>query len=223
MLTPTQVWYGFWLGLACGLTGLTITAYGDVSPRWLRAVLIASGLFVISRYVTMLLFAISPDWQTWWPLRRCWLATSIGLTWPTVVAVDQLVRHPAMTPKKLLIRFSPFAIVYALVILASTWTPLHDPRLGWMPRLSPGWRLALSITQSAFVVGFLGLGSLLIRKLPAQPVRIALAALMASHLYLAIDGLLLAAGAWDFRPFLFSEMAALLAIWWALRTARTAG
>jgi len=204
------------------MTILTMTAYLQVSPRWLRNLLLLTGLLTLSRYIAMVICAISNDPQPWWLLRRCWWATTIGLAWPTVVAVDQLVRHPAMTPKKLLSRFSPFLLVYLLVMLLGTSTPVRDPWIGWVPRLTPVWRLTLAITQGLFVLGLLGIGGLLVRKLPSRSVRAALIGLMLAHAYLGLAGLALRFfGGWPACPLLFGELLTLLAIWAALRTAQT--
>ena len=212
--------YLFLLGLAGGLALLSISAYRHVSPAWLRGLLIGTGLFVFSRYVAMALFT-SPDApQRFWVLRHCWLATSLGLTLSSVFAVDQLVRHPAMSAKRLLRWFAPFLIIYALVILVGPMTPVSDRFVGgWVPRLSPGWQRLLSVTHSLFVTGFTGASLLLIRKIPSWPIRLALGGLVAAHLYLAADGLLLMLGRWYFRPYLYSEMLALLALWNAYETA----
>ena len=207
--------YLFCLGLACGLALLTLTAYRRVSPPWLKWLLIGLGLFVMSRYVTLALFTQAKAVQQFWALRHCWLATSVGITLPSVIAVDQLVRHPAMTPKRLLMWFAPFLIVYVAVIAAGHFTPMPDPVIGWALKLSPTWQSLLSIVQGIFVVAFVSGCLLLIRKLPSRPIRLALAGLIAAHLYLAVDGLLLALGGWYFRPFLFSEMLTLLALWHA--------
>ena len=217
-MTPLASAYLFLLGLASGITLLTLTSYRRVSPRWLRWLLLATGAFVISRYVTLALFTRAKAVQQFWALRHCWLATSVGLTLPSVVAVDQLVRHPAMTPKRLLFWFSPFAIVYTGIILFGRFTPMPDPVMGWSLKLDPPWQWLLSIVQSTFVVGFVGFCLLLIRKLPMPSVRLALAGLALAHLYLACDGLLVAQGGWYFRPFLFSEMVTLLALWHAFST-----
>ncbi len=217
---PLAAWYLFDLGLAVGITCLTMSAYRDISPRWLRWLLLASGLFVVSRYLTMALFAISPQPQGFWGLRRCWLATSVGLTFPSVVALDQLVRHPAMSPKKLLRWFSPFLIAYTLVFAFGRFELLPNPLGGVIPRLAGAGLWLLALTQGGFVIGFLGFGALLIQKLPSRPIRLALLGLMRAWGYLALDGLIVACGGWYFRPFLFSELLALLAIWFAFETAR---
>ena len=210
--------YLFLLGLASGVVLLPITAYRRVSPPWLKWLLTATGLFTISRYVTMALFTNAEAPQLFWGLRHCWFATSIGLTLPSVMAIDQLVRHPAMSPFKLLRLFSPFLAVYSTVILFGTMTPQPDRIAGWMPILSLRWQWLLSGVQTVFVIGFVGICAMLIQKLPSRPIRGALLVLALAHLYLGFDGVLLALGKWYFRPFLFSEIFALLALWHAYDT-----
>lgn len=212
--------YLFLLGLASGLALLTATAYRHVSPRWLRWLLMATGVFVVSRYVAMAAFTASDAPQRFWALRHCWFATSLGLTLSSVFAVDQLIRHPAITPTKLLRYFSPFLIAYAAVILFGTYEPTPDGFVGgWVPRLSPGWQRLLSVTHGTFVLGFVGLCLLVIRKFPSRAVRLAVLGLVVAHLYLAADGVLLALGRSYFRPYLYSEMVALLALWHAYERA----
>lgn len=218
---PLASLYLFCLGLASGFVVLTCTAYRRVSPQWLKWLLIGLGGFVISRYVTLTLFTQAKAVQQFWWLRHCWLATSVGLTLPSIVAVDHLVRHPAMTPKKLFRWYAPFLTVYALVILFGRFIPMPDPVIGWTLELSPPWQWLLSIVQGTFVIGFVGVCALLIRNLPSRPIRLALAGLIAAHLYLALDGLILAFGGWYFRPFLFSEMLTLLALQRAFSIAST--
>ena len=205
-LEPVAAWYLFLLGLAMGLVVLLLTAYLSISPGWLRWLLLASGVFAASRYLVMALFAISPAPQDLWGLRACWFATSIGLTLPGVVALDQLVRHPAMTPKKLLKGYAPFLAAYLAVILLGRYELVPDPIAGYSPTLVGGWRWAL-----AAMVG---------RKLPVPRIRLALGWLMAAYSYLSVDGFVRAAGGWYVRPYLYSECLALWAIWFALDTAR---
>ena len=220
MLGPVVAWYLVMLGLGMGLTVLLLTAYLYISPRWLKWVLLVIGLFVISRYVTMALFATSANPNTWWGLRRCWFATSVGLTFPGVVALDQLVRHPAMTPKKLMQWFSPFLGAYAVVLLLGQFELVPDPVVGMSPRLV-GWAVGvLAFVQAVFVTGFLGVSLLLIKKLPSPRIQMALAGLMVAYASLGLDGLLVALHRWYVRPFLFSEIAALVALWFAFDTAR---
>lgn len=212
-------WYAFWLGVAAGTTLLAMSAYRWVSPRWLKWLLLASGVCVISRYVTMTLCATVPNPHLWWVLRRCWFATSVGLTFPGVVALDQLVRHPAMTPKKLLRWYSPFLAASATALLFGRITLSSDPIVGMSPHLV-GWAATLlSIVHAVFVLGFLWVSVLLLKKVPSVPIRFAVLILMAAYVCLGVDGLLVAFHHGYFRPFLFSEILALVALWVAFDTA----
>jgi hypothetical protein len=211
--------YLFLLGLAAGIALLSLTAYRHVSPAWLRRLLLAAGLFVFSRYVTMALFTIPATPTALALLRPCWFATSVGLTLPSVFAVDQLLRHPAMTPKRLLRWYAPFLAAYLAVLLFGRVSAEPDRVAGWSLHLTPVWQLLLSVTHTAFVLAFLGVCVSLMRKVPQRPIRVALAGLAAAYVYLTVDGLVLALGGWYFRPYLYSEMLALLALWHAFETA----
>lgn len=214
------LWYVFWLGLGAGLALLVMTSYRNISPWWLMWALLGSGALMIGRYVTMAVFAAgaSPTAVAW--LQRFWFGSAIGLTFPGFVALDQLVRHPAMTPKKLLRAYAPFLAVYALVILLGTTQVTMNPVIGVRPRLA-GWAgILLGLAQAVFVGLVVWLGAQLSRKLPSPHIRRALWILMAAYLYLALDGALLAMGAWYRWPFLYSEILTLAALWWAFETAR---
>jgi len=210
--------YLFLLGLACGVAVLTTTSYRRVSPRWLRWLLFASGAFVMSRYVTMALFTATDAPRYFLALRPCWFATSVGLTFPSVFALDQLLRHPVMTPKKLLLWFSPFLAVYGIVLMFADVTLGPDRLVGWALHLGAGWQLLLSLAQGLFVVGFIGISVMLMRKIPSASIRLALLGLVAGQAYLGLDGVLLSLGRWYVRPFLYSEMLMLLALWHAYET-----
>lgn len=210
--------YLFLLGLASGLTLLSLTAYRRMSPRWLKWLLVVTGCFTLSRYVTMALFASSPDPQRVWFLRPCYFATSIGLPLPSVLAIDQLLRHPAMSPKKLLRWCSPFLIASLAAIFLSASAPVPDRVLGWTPHLSSGWRWWFACIHGGFFLAFVGMILAIWPKVPWPRVRLALLGLLLGHSALGLDGLLRLFGAWYFRPFLYSEMLTLLAIWYAYET-----
>lgn len=214
------LWYLFWLGLAVGLTLLVMTSYRTISPRWLMWALLGSGALLISRYLSMALFATGGQPGMAGLLQRLWFGSAIGLTFPGMVALDQLVRHPAMTPKKLLRAYAPFLAVYVPAILLGSTQMTANPVIGLRPRLE-GWAaLALSVAQTLFVSLVVWLGAKLAKKLPSKHIRVALWALMAAYLSLALDGLLLACGIWYRWPFLYSEILTLIALWWAFETAR---
>lgn len=173
----------FLLGLAGGLVVLTITAYRRVSPWWLKWLLSANGLLLLSRYAMLAHIAAEENGLRWWQFVR-----SVSLTLPGVFAVDQLVRHPAMTPKKLLRWYSPWAIAYGIM----TFTP-------W-------WREARGVLTGLFTLLFLWICGMVIRKLPDRRIRMALIGLCLAYLCLGFSGLLL------------TEMLVLLALWHAYDT-----
>lgn len=210
--------YLFLLGLASGFALLAASAYRRVSPAWLKWLLLGTTLLVLGRYLALALFTQPDAPERVWAWRHLWFGTSIGLTLPSLMAVDQLVRHPAMSPAKLLRWYAPFLAVYAAVMLLGDFHPVPDPVAGWMPQLSRPWQAAVSIVQSVFVLGFLGGCAVLARKIPVPRLRAALAFLALGHAGLGLDGLLLASGGWYFRPFLYSEMLTLAALWHAYET-----
>ena len=87
----------FFLGLASGVILLPLTAYRFVTPRWLRWVLWASGVLLLIRNL-LIVRGIHAE------TAYAFIAMT-GFTLPGVVALDQLIRHPNMTPKKLLVRW----------------------------------------------------------------------------------------------------------------------
>jgi len=211
--------YLFLLGLASGVALLAMSAYRRVTPSWLRWLLMGSGLLVIGRYVALALFAGAESPHQVWVFRHLWFGSSIGLALPSVFAVDQLVRHPAMTPKKLLAWVAPFLVADGAIMTVGHFRAGPDPIIGWTLHLSGPWRMVAAGTESVFAIGFIGTCILLMRKLPVRPIRVALAGLVLGSLSLALDGLLVALGRWYFRPFLFSEMIMCLALWHAYETA----
>lgn len=213
--------YLFALGLASGTALLAITAYRRVSPRWLAWLLAGSGWLVISRYVTMALFTHPHAPQRFAALRHCWFATSVGLTLPSVMAIDQLLRHPAMSPQRLLRWFSPLLVAYGTIIVFGPTTIVVDADTGWRVQLHGGWQTLLGLIQGVFVLGFVVVSAMLIRKVAVSPIRTALLGLALGHTARGLAGWLVATGQWPFQSVLYSEMFILLALWFAYDTSWT--
>ena len=210
----------FLLGFAAGVSLLPLTVYARLSPRWLRWLLLAVGLFVTSRYVVMALFTRAALSPTLWELRRCWWATSVGLTLPSVFAVDRLLCHPAMTPKRLLQWYAPFLAVLGLFLVLAPARPLLDPAFGWLPQMPWVGRTLFFTTEVLFVIGFLAGCAFFILKVPSPPIRSALLVLALSQVLFGIaEGLRLVAE----RRFVWSslgiELLVLVALWHAYETA----
>ncbi|MDP3722085.1 MAG: hypothetical protein Q8R91_01120 [Candidatus Omnitrophota bacterium] len=199
----------FFLGLAGGIALLPITAYRHVSPVWLKWLLIISGLWVMSRYPLLALFTPPETPRGLWMARYGSLGSLVGFTLPSVFAIDQLVRHPAMSPQRLLRWCAPWLTACGAVIL------FGDVRLA---ADSIGrWGMGLGVGVA--VVGFVGVCIILMRKIPSPPIRTALLGLAVGSSAVGFNGLLIALGGRSAWSFLSSEMLMLLALWHAYETA----
>lgn len=202
--------------MAAGIALLAVTAYRRISPRWLKWLLTATGLLMAGRYLALaLLSSLGGPRHFSLLVRFFWLANMVGVTLPGVMALDQLLRHPAMSPKKLLLRFSPFLVIYAIFFLFAPVKAVFDPAAGWIIQLAHPWLWALCATQAAFLAGFIGISLMLMRKIPSTPIRLGLFGLVVGYSYLGLDGILAVFGGSPLHPFLFSEMILLLSFWHA--------
>lgn len=193
-------WHLFLLGLSAGLSLLPLSAYRRVSPRWLAGALIISGLIITSRYPLMALAAQSPPTHVpaWGDLAHGWFAGILGWILPAACAVDQLLRHPAMTPSKLARWVAPVIVLHGLLLALS-----HTRQPGAIP-----WYAVLSGVQLASVIGFIGICAFFWAKVPVRPIRLALGGLILAAAALGLDG----------AP--YSDMLASVALWHAYETAR---
>ena len=195
----------FLLGLASGMALVALTSYRHLSPPWLKWLLIASGTLLISRYVM----------TAWWldageaaaiVLYYVWVVSSIGLTLPGVCAIDQLIRHPAMTPKKLLRWYVLLPLADGIALFGMTLVPNHI------------WLVLVCVVHLVFFSGFVGVCVLLRRNISSPPIQRALLGLAFSYGFLGLNVFMATLGRWDERLFLYPEMLALLAIWYAYDT-----
>lgn len=221
-MTP-WAWSVFLLGLSTGVSALWFSEYLLLSPGWFRWVLVVSGIGVMSRYLLLFLTMIS--WVPWpgGVIRLIEVWAAIGLTLPCAVALDQLVRHPAMTPKKLLLRYAPMAAAFAPLLILGHASRWPDPVLGAIVGLSGSDAKALAILHGAFALITVWIVALLIRKLPGLPLRRAFTALAATQVLLTAQRLAGSLTWLDVRLVLAAEAAVLAAIWAALKTSRSLG
>lgn len=186
----------FFFGLGVGLILLLSSALRAVSPRWLRLFLIGCLLPQAAGY----LFHIP----------HLFMPASAGLLLCSIFAVDQLIRHPAMSAKKLLVWCSPVLVFTAATCLA-LWLAAQ-----W---ISPWWQARL--TESVVVLGgagFIGWVCLLLAKVPSAAMRRALIMLAAAH---ALQAGAVFFFAWTTGRLvtLHADLALLLALWHAYDTA----
>lgn len=126
-----------------------------------------------------------------------WMARSIGLTLPAVFAIDQLIRHPAMTPHKLLRWYAPFPIIQGAALMGPAIAPIA--------------------VEVIFLIGFVGVCLMLWRKIPSWPIQRALLGLVFAYGYLGVSVFLVGCGT-GYTLLLYAEMVALLALWYAYET-----
>jgi hypothetical protein len=184
----------FCVGFACGIALLAITAYRHVSPVWLRVLLMATGLLMMGRYAVLAEFAGALSGRQWF---LWWSCGYIAMAFAAVFAVDQLLRHPAMTPRKLMLGFLPFLLAYMGFILLD-----HD--------------LLVKVAQGFFSVLFVGGCGFFIRKIPVLPIRIALGLLALAFGLLGMSALMPGGMGWSFEV---PEIFTLFCLWYAFETA----
>lgn len=184
----------FLLGLASGCTLLVMTAYGRISPRWLKQLLLLTGLLMIGRNFGLALYDTSASLPTW--LLRTSPILAIGLTLPAVMVIDQLLRHPGMSPQQLLTWYAPFAVGFATA-----------PFISWHPILV---RAILGV----FILGYFVSCLAVMLKTPSLPIRIALLGLTVAY---ACLGIAILPGNNDVLP--CAVPLVLVALWFAYDTA----
>lgn len=202
MTAASWAWTVFLLGWAVGASALLFSEYLALSPRWFRWVIAAAGFGVVLRYWLLALTAITPVPLAAWMIDGVDVWAAVSLTFPCAVALDQLVRHPAMTPKKLLRSYAPVAAAWMVAVIVN--------------------RLAVAIVHTAFALLVVWMGAQLIRKLPLHKIQLSVAGLAAAQLLLAAQRLAGSQAVLDIRVLLASECVVLGSIWASLRAARTA-
>lgn len=196
-MSPLSSTHAFLLGLASGFAFLAITSYRHASPSWLKALLIGSGMLLIGCHVTSVV--ASPHLErvlAWAP--ATWMAHSIGLTLPAVFAIDQLIRHPAMTPNKLLKWYAPFPVIQGAALMGPAIAPV--------------------IVEGLFLIVVVGACLMLWRKIPSAPIQRALFVLALAYGCLGVSVFLAGCGTGGYTLLLYAEMIALLALWYAYET-----
>ena len=209
------------LGAALGLVALPLSVCLDVSPRWLRQLLIGCGALLALRYLVMALSLAGGDARAWWGVRSLCSVHLIGLTWPAVVAADQLIRNPAVTPKTLVRWYAPFLAI-SLFIMVFGHTGLM-PAGGDEVRLAllGGWARLAGLLLGLFATALWAIGGAVWTRLPTGPVKAALTGLLGAYALVGLEGLVQATRPSP-GPWMWPEMLALVALWAALRAGQRA-
>lgn len=182
----------FLLGLASGLVLLPLMSYRHVSPGWLRAGLWAGGLLLLSRYLLIYGSAAANAALAF--------SETAGFLLPAVVALDQLIRHPGMTPKKLV-------ITWCLPLLAVAGG------ICWWPAASA---LAVDLCGAALCAACL----FLMTKIPLPALHRALFILSLSYGFWVVERVTARLHG-SSLPFALSELTLLIGLWYAYETAHS--
>lgn len=207
--------YCFLLGLSAGVALLATTSYRRVSPTWLKWSLLASGTLLMAHYLTLALFTSPTPPQHLWALRFLWHLMPITLLFPAVMAIDQVLRHPAMSPTTLLKWLAPFLVADILMIVLAQSTVIPHPITSWMLSMDRGFVILSTLLHEAILVTVISVCLLVIRKPLPHLMRQALGVLALGCTVLGLALTLVAARAWDRIPLLISELLMLLALWHA--------
>ena len=208
----------FWLGCASGITVMAGTAYRHISPAWLKWLLAATALVLLARYAALACLSLTSVPEHVGVLRPLWLAAPISLLLPSAAAADLLIRHPAMTPQKLMRLLSPALIGYGLIIVCAPARLVPTLAAGWLVRLTGLWQALFLALQLSVSLGFVGVCVLLIRKIPLRPIQHGLALLALSQLLQGVDAIRVAVHVGSSALSIQTEIASLLAIWFACET-----
>ena len=213
----TREIYCFFLGLSIGISLLTMTSYRRVSPTWLRWLLIVSGILLIAHQLTLALVINSSSSDHLWALRVLWYLMPMALLFPGIMAIDQLLRHPAMSPKRLLQWLLPFFGADIALMALARLTVVPDPTVGWMPVLAKGWAISSLTLHEAMLAAAVVACLYLIGKPLPHAMRQALWGLTIGLIALGLAIILLTVTRhWLILP--LSELPMLFALWCAYET-----
>ena len=157
---------GFYmLGLVTGTALFPVWTFGRVSPSWMRGLILGCQLVIAAHYCLLgQMPPAGPDDLQWF--RPVWLAQGAQVIVSAVV-LDQLIRHPAMSPRRLLLAAGPFAAVpvLAAIIGPGAWT---------------AWGTEGALT--AFHLLYAAVGGFLLLKIRMRRLQGMLALLLIAHL-----------------------------------------
>ena len=212
-LSPIGAWYLVALGAAAGLTVLAASAYLQISPASLRRLALGMAALATCRYLAMAHTIMLGEQALVWSLLPSWYATAFILTFPGLLAFDQLVRDPRVTPTRLLTMYAPLFLGYLLVMALGEWEPQRHSGPAW-------WPMLLAVVQVAFAAGLIVLVRKAWKVVTAPAARIALSSLIAAYSLLAVDSIWTALRHGARNPSLIPEVLVLLSVWFSLRTSQ---
>lgn len=176
--------------------------------------------FSALRYLTLIVYGSSTNYNQMMALRRFYLASSIGLTIPTASAVwyvTPLYRERIKYPYYLM-ALIPWILFYIYIIVKQPTQIVSGESFGYRLELIGQFPNYLGKFQGAFVGGIITLSMIGIIKYRNLQIRAQLIIIIMAQLILALDGLTINwEGIRSIPPFTLSEVFGFGAIYYAFR------
>lgn len=182
------------IGVCIIAVGVLVLNIGAVlHNRYLMLKIVCIILFVFSmlRYFTLIVYGDFPTYQQLMTLRYFYLASSIGLTIPTVSALWYIVPlyRESIAYKHYLLFFTPWIIFYGYVIITQPTEIVQGASFGYALELTGRFPIYLSIAQSAMIAVIIILSVIGIVKYKNLQLRVQLIVIIIAQLTLLLDGL----------------------------------
>lgn len=194
-------------GIASGTVLLAMSAYRHASPVWLKWLLWITGLFLILRYTLTVLFLESGSLHFFQLQSYRWAVATACLCVPALFVIDQMLRHPAMSPEKFARIALPAILIQALCVLFGDQFAF----LGW-------------VSFGVFQLFALALVVFCIRLWPQIPntlLKRALSILIAALAFLAGESIMSLMGSTLSASGVLAEILMLAALWHTYETSFT--
>jgi hypothetical protein len=182
------------IGLCIIAVGVLVLNIGAVlHNRYLTLKLVCILLFVFSmfRYFTLIVYGDFPTYDQLMALRYFYLASSIGLTIPTVSAlwyITPLYREK-IGYKQYLLFFTPWIIFYGYVIITQPTEIVQGESFGYALELTGRFPIYLSIAQSAMIAVIIILSGIGMVKYKNLQLRVQYIIIILAQITLFLDGL----------------------------------
>ncbi|WP_069997392.1 hypothetical protein [Cellulosilyticum sp. I15G10I2] len=157
----------------------------------LKIVCIMLFVFTMLRYFTLIVYGDAPAYQQIMVLRYFYLASSIGLTIPTVSAiwyVTPLYREKISYPRYLLY-FTPWIIFYMYIIIRQPTVVVQGESFGYALHLIDRYPMYLSIAQGSFIAIVFILSIIGIMNYKNLQIRVQLLMIIMAQITLLLDGI----------------------------------
>ncbi len=170
---------------------LNIVVVSSNRYRLLKTVCISLFVFTMLRYLTLIVYGDAPTYQQLRVLRYFYLASSIGLTLPTVSVlwyITPLYREKISYFRYLLF-FTPWIVFYLYVIARQPTIIIQGSSFGYALQLVGRYPIYLSIAQSSLMAIIFMLSMIGLVKYKSMQLRVQLIMIMMAQVTLLLDGI----------------------------------